>query len=50
VETVSAGLDITQPAEINLYAQVFERLQRSAIYGRSARDLIGGVLTDLAAS
>jgi transcriptional regulator with XRE-family HTH domain len=50
VETVSAGLDITQPAEISLYAQVFERLQRSAIYGRSARDLIGQVLTDLAAS
>jgi transcriptional regulator with XRE-family HTH domain len=50
VETVSAGLDITQPAEISLYAQVFERLQRSAVYGRSARDLIGQVLTDLAAS
>jgi len=50
VETVSAGLDITQPAKISLYAQVFERLQRSAVYGRSARDLIGQVLTDLAAS
>jgi hypothetical protein len=50
VETVSAGLDITQPAEISLYAQVFERLQRSAVYGRSARDLIGGVLADLAVS
>jgi transcriptional regulator with XRE-family HTH domain len=50
VETVSAGLDITQPAEISLYAQVFERLQRSAVYGRSARDLIGGVLAGLAVS
>jgi transcriptional regulator with XRE-family HTH domain len=49
VETVSAGLDITQPAEIDLYAQVFERLQRSAVYGRGARDLIGHALADLAA-
>jgi hypothetical protein len=50
VETISAGLDITQPAEIGLYAQVFELLQRSAVYGRSARDLIGHVLADLATS
>ena len=48
VETVSAGLDITQPAEIALYALVFERLQRSAVYGRDARDLIGHALGELA--
>jgi len=48
VETVSAGLDITQPAEIALYALVFERLQRSAFYGRDARDLIGHALGELA--
>lgn len=50
VETISAGLDITQPAEIDLYAQIFERLRRSAVYGRSARDLIGQVLAALATS
>lgn len=48
VETVSAGLDITQPAEISLYAQVFDLLQRSAVYGHGARELIrraAGVLS-----
>ena len=47
VETVSAGLDITQPAEISLYAQVFGLLQRSAVYGHGARDLIRRALDDL---
>ena len=47
VETVSAGLDITQPAEISLYAQVFGLLQRSAVYGHGARDLIRRALGDL---
>jgi hypothetical protein len=46
VETVSAGLDITQPAEIGLYAQVFDLLQRSAVYGQGARDLIRRALGD----
>jgi transcriptional regulator with XRE-family HTH domain len=47
VETVSAGLDITQPAEISLYAQVFDLLQRSAVYGHRARELIGRALAGL---
>ena len=47
VETVSAGLDITQPAEISLYAQVFDLLQRSAVYGRGARELIRRAVGDL---
>jgi hypothetical protein len=47
VETVSAGLDITQPTEISLYAQVFDLLQRSAVYGHAARDLIRRALGDL---
>jgi transcriptional regulator with XRE-family HTH domain len=47
VETVSAGLDITQPAEISLYAQVFGLLQRSAVYGHGASDLIRRALGDL---
>lgn len=47
VETVSARLDITQPAEISLYVRVFDLLQRSAVYGHGARDLIGRALADL---
>jgi transcriptional regulator with XRE-family HTH domain len=47
VETVSAGLDITQPAEIGLYAQVFDLLQHSAVYGHGARELIKRALGDL---
>ncbi len=47
VETVSAGLNITQPAEVSLYVQVFELLQRSAVYGHRARALIGRALRDL---
>ncbi len=48
VETVSASLDITQPAEIALHTQVFERLQQSAVYGRDTRNLIGRALAELA--
>jgi Domain of unknown function (DUF5753) len=47
VDTVSAGLDITQPAEISLYAQVFDRLQRSAVHGHGARDLVRRAVGDL---
>jgi transcriptional regulator with XRE-family HTH domain len=47
VETVSAGLDITQPVEISLYAEVFDLLQRSAIYGHGARELIRRAVRDL---
>jgi hypothetical protein len=50
VETVSARLDITQPAEIILYAQVFELLQRSAVYGPAARALIGRALAEVTAA
>ncbi len=47
VETVSAGLDLTQPAEISLYARVFGLLQRSAVYGHLARELITSAAADL---
>ncbi|HXL87941.1 MAG TPA: helix-turn-helix transcriptional regulator [Streptosporangiaceae bacterium] len=46
VETVSAGLDITQPGEVALYIRVFEHLQRSASYGRDARALIQRALNE----
>jgi Domain of unknown function (DUF5753) len=48
IETVSAGLDVTQPAEIALYAEVFERLRQSAVYARDARVLISQALAGLA--
>jgi hypothetical protein len=40
VETPSAVLRVTQPAEIRIYTSMFELLQRSALYGRGARELI----------
>jgi hypothetical protein len=49
VETASARLTITQRREITLYARLFERLQRSAVYGRDARALITRALDVLAA-
>jgi len=47
VETVSASLTITQPRDIALYSRVFELLQRSAVHGREARQLIGRAMRDL---
>lgn len=46
-ETWTAGLTITQPREIAVYAKAFARLQRSAVYGREARQLISKALADL---
>lgn len=48
VETVSAALDITQPREVTLYTRIFERLQRSAVHGTGARQLITNALNDFA--
>jgi transcriptional regulator with XRE-family HTH domain len=47
VETVSESLNITQPRDIAIYARVFELLQRSAVHGREARQLISRALRDL---
>ena len=44
----SVELDVTQPAEIALYAEVFERLRQSAVYARDARVLISQALAELA--
>ena len=44
IETYSAELTVTQPGEVALYAKAFGLLQRSAVYGQSARDLIGRAL------
>jgi transcriptional regulator with XRE-family HTH domain len=47
IETVSASLTVTQPRDIALYSRVFELLQRSAVHGHEARQLIGRALRDL---
>jgi hypothetical protein len=50
VETPTAKLEITQPREIQLYAEMFEHLRKSAVYGAQARMLITRALADLADS
>jgi hypothetical protein len=47
VEGVSAGLDVTQPTEVALYARTFALLQRSAVSGQPARELIQQALSDI---
>ncbi len=47
VESVSAGLDITQPREIAVHAKAFALLQKSAIHGHAARELIQRALAEL---
>ncbi|MFD4444685.1 DUF5753 domain-containing protein [Nocardia sp. NPDC058519] len=47
LETPTASIQVSQPAEIGLYARVFEELKRSAVYGREARQLIVAALDDL---
>ena len=41
VELVSGWLRVTQPSEVEMYAQVFRRLSEMAVYGSAARELIG---------
>jgi transcriptional regulator with XRE-family HTH domain len=48
VETYSAGLNLTQPQEIELYGRVFDELAAVAVYGRTARTIITEVIDDLA--
>lgn len=44
IETYSAEITVNQPREIALYAKAFGLLQRSAVYGQGARDLISRAL------
>lgn len=50
VEGVSAGLEITQPREIAVFLKAFGLLQRSAVYGKAARELTHRALADLEAT
>ena len=40
VETLTAGLDISRPEEIELYLRTFDRMRRAAAFGRNAKALI----------
>ena len=40
VELVSGWLRVTQPSEVEMYAQAFARLSEMAVHGRAARVLI----------
>jgi transcriptional regulator with XRE-family HTH domain len=44
-EGITAGLEITQPREIDLFARTFELLRASAVHGTVARLLIESVAT-----
>lgn len=47
VETISAELTISQPAEIALYNKTFHTLTHQAVYGHTARTLITTALDEL---
>lgn len=40
VETLTTGLDITRPEEVELYVAAFERMRKTAVFGRNAKALI----------
>jgi transcriptional regulator with XRE-family HTH domain len=40
VETLTSGLDITRPEEIEMYLTTFERMRQAAVFGRNAKALI----------
>jgi transcriptional regulator with XRE-family HTH domain len=46
-ELVSGWLRVTQPTEIEMYAQAFTRLSQMAVYGPAARTLISHALSEL---
>jgi transcriptional regulator with XRE-family HTH domain len=47
LETPTAGIEVTRPQEIELYARLFERLQAMAVYGAQARELVVRVASEL---
>jgi transcriptional regulator with XRE-family HTH domain len=44
LETPTAAIKITRPKEIALYATMFDQLQKEAVHGRGARQLVADVL------
>lgn len=47
LETATASIEVTRPAEISLYARMFEVLKTPAVYGKAARTLISRVIDEL---
>jgi hypothetical protein len=47
IDTVSAGLEITQTQEIALYVRTFDQLRQSAVFGDQARALIAQARSEL---
>lgn len=47
VETLTTGLDITRPEEIELYVAAFERMRKTAVFGRNAKALIERARSEL---
>jgi hypothetical protein len=44
LETPTAAIKVTRPAEISLYEAMFDQLQQEAVYGRAAQRLIAKAL------
>lgn len=40
VETLTAGLEISAPEEVDIYIKVFDQMHQAAVFGDDARDLI----------
>ena len=47
IETMSAGLEITQPREVEVYVRAFALLRQSAVFGKPARELIMRAISEL---
>jgi transcriptional regulator with XRE-family HTH domain len=47
VETPTAGIEVTRPYEIELYAKLFEHLRSAAVYGAPARAMITRAIDEL---
>jgi len=47
LETPTAAIKVTRPQEIGRYAAMFKQLQKEAIYGQAARQLIARILATL---
>ncbi|MEU1955656.1 Scr1 family TA system antitoxin-like transcriptional regulator [Nocardia rhamnosiphila] len=47
LETPTASIQVTQPAECLLYARMFEVLRGAAVYGKAAREIVVRVLAEL---
>ncbi|WP_189914926.1 helix-turn-helix domain-containing protein [Kitasatospora xanthocidica] len=47
VETLTAGIDVTQPREVADYARAFAELNRMAVHGNDVRTLIASALAAL---